>query len=88
MFNNVGEKLKKDAEVFFIVTSILGALGAIACLIVALIENSFVLVGGYLVASLILLCVNALVSRLIYGVGILVAKTEENQSQKEEFVVK
>ena len=85
MFNNVGEKLKKDAVIFFVITSILGCLGAVTCLIIVLKENSFALVSGYLVASLILLCTNVLVSRLIYGFGILVAKAEESQPNTEEF---
>lgn len=84
MFNKVGEKLKKEAAIFFVVTSILGCLGAVICLIVALKENSFALVSGYLMASLVLLCTNALVSRLIYGIGILVAKAEESERQPEE----
>lgn len=85
MFNKVGEKLKKDAVVFFVVTSILGCLGAVICLFVALKENSVALVSGYLMASLVLLCTNALISRLIYGIGILVAKAEESERQSEEF---
>ncbi|MBQ7088529.1 MAG: hypothetical protein IJN04_02695 [Clostridia bacterium] len=85
MFNKVGEKLKKDAVMFFVVTSFLGCLGAVSCLFVALKENSFALVSGYLMASLVLLCTNALISRLIYGIGILVAKEEESERQSEEF---
>ena len=85
MFNNIGEKIKRDAVLFFVITSIAGGAGAVISLIIALKENSFALVSGYLIASLLLLCVNAMVSRLIYGVGILVAKAEEAQRQIEEF---
>lgn len=84
MFDNVGEKIKKDAEKFFIITSVLGAFGAIACLIVALTKDSFASVMGYLIASVILLCVNLFVARLIYGFGVLVEKAESTQRQTED----
>lgn len=84
MFDNVGEKLKRDARGVFIFGCVIGVVGAMMCLIIAMEEESFESVSGYLIASLITISASVLVARLIYGFGILVEKAEKEMGVEKK----